>query len=138
MPLSVPMKEAVFKFPTKYEDTGIEGDKLWNEMMPSAFSLLSSIPLITLIPNKLDLGSFECQTRGNTTCHKANQFRMTQTLARSTPSPSRISYTVWYLRPSSPPLALLYSHRSNRLTIPGRATRRDPQVREERQIPLRR
>ncbi len=24
----------MFEFPTKYEDTGAEGDKLWNEMMP--------------------------------------------------------------------------------------------------------
>jgi hypothetical protein len=24
----------MFEFPTKYEDTGIEGDKLWNDMMP--------------------------------------------------------------------------------------------------------
>ncbi|KAG4429570.1 hypothetical protein IFR05_014945 [Cadophora sp. M221] len=30
----IPMKEMKFDFPTKYEDTGPEGDKLWNDMMP--------------------------------------------------------------------------------------------------------
>ena len=29
------MKEMRFDFPTEYEDTGPEGDKLWNDMMPS-------------------------------------------------------------------------------------------------------
>jgi hypothetical protein len=33
----VPMKEVVFEFPTSYEDTGPEGDKLWNELMPCKF-----------------------------------------------------------------------------------------------------
>jgi hypothetical protein len=28
------MKEVVFEFPTSYEDTGPEGDELWNELMP--------------------------------------------------------------------------------------------------------
>ncbi|KAH8793583.1 hypothetical protein F5882DRAFT_59076 [Hyaloscypha sp. PMI_1271] len=30
----IPMKEVVFKFPTQYQDTGPEGDKLWNDLMP--------------------------------------------------------------------------------------------------------
>ncbi|KAL5321891.1 hypothetical protein ACEPPN_009854 [Leptodophora sp. 'Broadleaf-Isolate-01'] len=30
----IPIKEMKFDFPTKYEDTGPEGDKLWNDMMP--------------------------------------------------------------------------------------------------------
>lgn len=29
------MKEMKFDFPTEYEDTGPEGDKLWNDLMPS-------------------------------------------------------------------------------------------------------
>src|ERR1700712_1319710 len=28
------MKEVVFEFPTQYQDTGPEGDKLWNDLMP--------------------------------------------------------------------------------------------------------
>ncbi|KAH7419951.1 hypothetical protein BKA64DRAFT_699954 [Cadophora sp. MPI-SDFR-AT-0126] len=31
---NIPMKEMKFDFPTEYEDTGPEGDKLWNDMMP--------------------------------------------------------------------------------------------------------
>ncbi|KAF8852154.1 hypothetical protein BDZ45DRAFT_678557 [Acephala macrosclerotiorum] len=30
----IPLEEVMFNFPTPYEDTGIEGDKLWNELMP--------------------------------------------------------------------------------------------------------
>jgi len=30
----VPVKEVVFEFPTQYQDTGPEGDKLWNDLMP--------------------------------------------------------------------------------------------------------
>lgn len=28
------MKEVKFEFPTEYEDTGVDGDKLWKELMP--------------------------------------------------------------------------------------------------------
>jgi hypothetical protein len=30
----VPMEEVVFEFPAQYQDTGPEGDKLWNDLMP--------------------------------------------------------------------------------------------------------
>ncbi|KAN0108455.1 protein of unknown function (DUF3328) domain containing protein [Hyaloscypha variabilis] len=30
----IPVKEVVFEFPTQYQDTGPEGDKLWNDLMP--------------------------------------------------------------------------------------------------------
>ncbi|PMD25339.1 hypothetical protein NA56DRAFT_432288 [Hyaloscypha hepaticicola] len=30
----IPTKEVVFEFPTQYQDTGPEGDKLWNDLMP--------------------------------------------------------------------------------------------------------
>jgi hypothetical protein len=33
------MVEKKFTFPTPYEDTGIEGDKLWNDLMPRTASL---------------------------------------------------------------------------------------------------
>ena len=33
----VPLKEVIFEFPTRYEDTGPEGDELWNELMPREF-----------------------------------------------------------------------------------------------------
>jgi hypothetical protein len=29
------MKVVKFDFPTDYEDTSVEGDKLWNKLMPS-------------------------------------------------------------------------------------------------------
>lgn len=30
----VPLTEMTFEFPTKYEDTGIEGDNLWRDLLP--------------------------------------------------------------------------------------------------------
>jgi hypothetical protein len=31
----------MFQFPSGYEDDGIEGDKIWDELMPRKFSQLS-------------------------------------------------------------------------------------------------
>jgi hypothetical protein len=31
------MKKVAFNFPTSYEDTGAEGDSLWNELMLGKF-----------------------------------------------------------------------------------------------------
>lgn len=33
--MAVPIKEVKFDFPTDYEDTSVEGDKLWDKLMPS-------------------------------------------------------------------------------------------------------
>lgn len=33
--MAVPMKGVKFDFPTEYEDTSVEGDKLWDKLMPS-------------------------------------------------------------------------------------------------------
>jgi len=30
----IPKKEVMFQFPSGYEDDGIEGDKIWDELMP--------------------------------------------------------------------------------------------------------
>lgn len=35
----VPMKGVKFDFPTDYEDTSVEGDKLWDKLMPSKWPL---------------------------------------------------------------------------------------------------
>lgn len=35
----VPRKEVMFRFPSGYEDTSEEGDRIWDEMMPSEISL---------------------------------------------------------------------------------------------------
>jgi hypothetical protein len=43
--VKVPMVEKKFKFPTAYEDTGTEGDKLWNDLMPRTSSLPFPLPL---------------------------------------------------------------------------------------------
>jgi len=43
--VKVPMVERKFTFPTSYEDSGIVGDKLWNDLMPRTSSHpLSSLP----------------------------------------------------------------------------------------------
>lgn len=31
----VPTRPVTFEFPTKYEDTGSDGDRLWDDLMPS-------------------------------------------------------------------------------------------------------
>jgi hypothetical protein len=39
----------VFEFPTQYQDTGPEGDKLWNDLMPrKAYLAVSSLLLLPL------------------------------------------------------------------------------------------
>jgi hypothetical protein len=47
--ITVPMVERKFTFPTPYEDTEIEGDKLWNDLMPRISSLPSpNSPVLTV------------------------------------------------------------------------------------------
>lgn len=37
----VSAKEMTFRFPTEYEDTGPDGDKLWTDLMPSTSSSIT-------------------------------------------------------------------------------------------------
>jgi len=39
----------VFEFPTQYQDTGPEGDKLWNDLMPRKAYLFVSLLLLLLL-----------------------------------------------------------------------------------------
>jgi hypothetical protein len=68
----VPMKEVVFEFPTQYQDTGPEGDKLWNDLMPREFHVLPALPepcVDSVLQWDLDL--YEFPGHGDSTCHKA-------------------------------------------------------------------
>jgi hypothetical protein len=38
------MKEVVFEFPTDYEETGLEANELWEELMPRNTSKRAATP----------------------------------------------------------------------------------------------
>jgi hypothetical protein len=41
----------MFQFPTKYEDTGPAGDKLWDSLMPSMYFFFQATKIMGTVEN---------------------------------------------------------------------------------------
>lgn len=87
------MNEVVFEFPTQYQDTGPEGDKLWNDLMPcKSYPAVTSRFLLSSLKNMLiffkwDPDSYVSPGPADSTCPPAKPSPRILNTQKFTPSP---------------------------------------------------
>jgi hypothetical protein len=81
------MKEVVFEFPTSYEDTGLEGDELWNELMPCRIPYHTDFGEYLFPVGQWDPDLYAYRSREGLICHRASPSQKIQKRRKSTRYP---------------------------------------------------